>query len=99
MKRKELNQVVLSGIVSKKDAMRYTPSGVPLLQVRLDHDLQKNDVIQAITLSLILRAFGVVASELNLIEVGTEIAVNGYLAPKQKNSYSLVLCVNQFKLM
>lgn len=94
-----MNQVVLTGIISKKDDIRYTPSGVSLLQIQLDHELQHNDTSQAMKFSIMLRVFGTMANELNLIGMGTKIAVNGYLAPKYKNSYSLVLYVNQFKLM
>jgi len=91
------NRVVLSGRISEKEALRYTPAGVPALNFTISHASEQVEAgnrreVQCEVASLALDQAALLASRLN---VGDDVLVEGFLARRSRNSTQLVLHVNK----
>lgn len=92
-----MNQLVLSAVVIEAKPIRYTPAGLPALEMVLHHE---SDVLQAghqrrIELSITAIAFGDIALLLADVVLGTSLLIKGFLAPARKGSSRMVLHIQQ----
>lgn len=88
-----MNQVILSASVLEAKPIRYTPAGLPALEMILEH---QSDVLQAghqrrIELTVAAIALGDIALLLADVALGTPLQIKGFLAPSRKGSSRLVL--------
>ncbi len=88
-----MNQVYLQARVVELQSIRHTPAGLPVLDLMLAHSAE---VIEAahrrrVEFTIMARALGPQATQLQAIAIGTELRVEGFLAPTRKNSTKLVL--------
>ena len=95
-----MNQVYLQARVVEIQAIRHTPAGLPVLDLVLEHSA---DVIEAahqrrVEFTIIARALGPQATQLQAIALGTELRVEGFLAPTRKSSTKLVLHIQAASL-
>lgn len=95
-----MNQVYLQARVIDIQNIRHTPAGLPVLDLVLEHSA---DVIEAahqrrVEFTIIARALGPQATQLQAIALGTELRVEGFLAPTRKNSTKLVLHIQAASL-
>lgn len=92
-----MNQVVISAIVLEAKPIRYTPAGVPALEMVLQHesDVQQAGHQRRIELTITAMALGDIALLLADITLGTSLLINGFLAPSRKGSSRLVLHIQQ----
>lgn len=77
--------------------MRYTPAGVPIVEIVLKHSSIQMDgkKPRAVELELEALGFGDIAQHLNEIPEGEAIHLKGFLAPRSKQSFKLVLHINE----
>lgn len=92
-----MNEVVLSAVVLEAKPVRYTPAGLPALELVLQHE---SDVLQAghqrrIELTIAAIALGDTALLLADVALGTPLTIKGFLAPLRKGSSKLVLHIQQ----
>lgn len=92
-----MNQVALSATVLDIKPLRYTPAGLPALEMVLEHD---SDVQQAghqrrIQLNVSALALGDIALLLADITLGTPMLIKGFLAPSRKGSSKLIVHIQQ----
>jgi len=92
-----VNQVALSGIVLEAKPLRYTPAGLPVLELVLQHT---SEVMQAgharhIEMAVNATAMGDTALLLADITLGSPLHITGFLAPSRKGSSRLVLHIQQ----
>ena len=89
----------LTATVVTRDTLRYTPAGVPLLNLTLQHESTLVEaklprVVQATVDAVVL---GEVAREMDRLMVGQVITVTGFLANRSQRSTRVVLHVNEFE--
>jgi primosomal replication protein N len=92
-----MNQVQLSGVLVERDAMRYTPAGLPALGFTVQHSSQVHDVHAQRTVDVTVKsmAFGAVAERLAAQPLGSSWKFSGFLA-NGRQSKSLVFQVQEF---
>jgi len=92
-----MNQVVLTGILVERDAMRYTPAGLPALGFRLEHSSVVHDVHaqRKVEVSVKSLAFGAVAERLAVQPLGSSWRFSGFLV-NGRQAKSLVFQVQEF---
>jgi primosomal replication protein N len=77
-----MNRVVLSGVLVERQALRYTPAGLPALNVSLKHESTLSDDGHPRKVSLEMRAvaLGAVTQRLGVMALGTQGLFGGFLA-------------------
>ena len=77
-----VNQLELTASVAEIEALRYTPSGVPALNVQLEHDSEVLEAGQARQAKVSIKsvAFGTVAERLARQAIGSSWYFKGFLA-------------------
>jgi primosomal replication protein N len=80
------NAVTLSGDITAIEALRHTPGGLPLVNVRLLHrSMQIEAGIERQTECEVgAVAIGEIASAVALFKTGDRVTVNGFLAAKRR---------------
>jgi primosomal replication protein N len=76
-----INEVILTVSISERKALRYTPAGLPALDLGLHHE---SNVVEAkqprkVVADLKAVAIGTVAEQLNRTDIGAVLLVKGFL--------------------
>ncbi|MDM0074147.1 primosomal replication protein N [Variovorax sp. J2P1-59] len=76
------NQLVLTACVAELGALRYTPAGLPAVDLRLEHESTVSDAGQSRQIKAALKAvaFGAVAERLARQALGSLWRFQGFLA-------------------
>jgi len=92
-----VNQVVLTAIAQEIDALRYTPAGLPVVQMRLEHvsDQVEAGKTRRVQCRIAAVALGDLALFLADTPLGTTLRIQGFLAAARKGSDRLVLHIQQ----
>jgi primosomal replication protein N len=77
-----MNRLVLSGKLAERGALRYTPAGLPALDLSLEHESETSHEGQARKVSLQVRAvvIGSMVGPLSTLPLGSEARFAGFLA-------------------
>lgn len=98
---------LVAGII-ERDAVRFTPAGIPVVTALLQHRSQQTEAEtkRLVELEIPAMAIGKIAGELDKLETGQIQCFTGFLAKKSRNSKSLVFHItdiasitNQNKLL
>jgi primosomal replication protein N len=91
-----MNRVVLSARVAERKAIRYTPAGLPALDLLLEHESTVTEAGHPRKVRIELKAvvIGELAHELAAVELGSTHEVAGFLAA-QRNGRGVVLHVTE----
>jgi primosomal replication protein N len=91
-----MNRLVLQAAVLERKALRYTPAGLPALDLRLSHESQVEEAGSNRQVSMEVAAVGIgdVVRDLQALALGTPAVFVGFLA-KQRNGRGIVFHVNQ----
>jgi len=93
-----VNHTVLTACIAELSALRYTPAGLPALDLWLEHSSQQTEADQPRQVGLRLRALalGVQAERLGRQAIGSQWRFQGFLAtPRQGRS--VVLHIQEFQ--
>jgi primosomal replication protein N len=92
-----MNRVQLSARIVQRDAMRYTPAGLPVIDLRLAHDSQRQQLGQTrkISMELHATALGDLAGTLMHTTVGSAGDFEGFLI-KQRNGRGVMLQIESY---
>jgi len=90
-----VNRISFSGQVLECEPLRYTPAGLPVLEMVLEH---ASEVVEAglprrVELTLAAVALGDQARMLAGTQLGTTLQIEGFLAPTRKGSRRIKLHV------
>jgi primosomal replication protein N len=87
-----LNRVVLSAVLVEKKAMRYTPAGLPALNVSLKHEstLSEDGQVRKVSMELRAVAIGGITQRLGKMVLGSQAHFAGFLA-SARNGRGLLL--------
>ncbi len=91
-----MNRLVLSAQLVQRGAMRYTPAGLPALDLSLKHESQVMQDGQPRKVSMEIKARGVgeIVQRLALLEMGSEHGFAGFLG-SQRNGRGIVFHVTE----
>ena len=86
------NHVALTACIAEAQPLRYTPAGLPVLDLRLEHGSRQMDAGQARDVKLAIKAmaFGTLAERLARQNLGSCFRFQGFLA-MSRNGKSVVL--------
>ncbi len=95
------NHVVIEGILTETSVLRYTPAGVPFMEMRIQHFSRQPEAgsERDVSVTLLVIALGEPALVAATIKTGQSIAVKGFLSQRSLKSEFPVLHVNQIKLL
>ena len=93
-----MNQVRLSASIAELSAPRYTPAGLPALDLRLEHESTAEEAGQDRQVKAALKAvaIGAIAERLGRQAVGSSWCFTGFLA-SPRNAKSVVLHIQDFQ--
>jgi primosomal replication protein N len=93
-----VNHARLLAVIAERAAMRYTPAGLPALDLILEHSSEQNEVDNRRKVQLRIRALalGEVAERLNGKEMGSSWLFGGFLATPRQGK-SVVLHIQDFQ--
>jgi primosomal replication protein N len=93
-----VNQLVLSACIVEASAMRYTPAGLPAIDMRLEHgsDVQEAGQARQVKSNLKAVAIGSVAERLVQQPLGLEFKFTGFIS-SPRNSKQIVFHIQDFQ--
>jgi primosomal replication protein N len=95
-----LNHFTLTAILVSKDAIRFTPAGIPVMHCQLEHSGQANEVgvARKIWMNVEAITIGPIQKDLERMDLGTEAVFEGFLAPKTLRNQRLVFHITHIQL-
>lgn len=93
-----VNQLVLTACIAELDALRYTPAGLPALNIRLEHesDVQEAGQTRQVKATIKAVAFGAMAERLGKQALGSTWKFIGFLATP-RNGKHVVFHIQEFQ--
>ena len=93
-----MNHVVLTACIVEASALRYTPAGIPALDLRLEHESQVEEAGQPrqVKASVKAIALGALAERLVQQPLGSNWQFNGFLATP-RNGKHVILHIQNFQ--
>ena len=94
-----VNQLRLTAAIAERDALRYTPAGIPIVTARLQHSSEQAEagIPRQLEFEIAAIAAGEISGRFNQAEMGAMFRFTGFLARKSRNSKSLVFHVTDFE--
>jgi primosomal replication protein N len=85
------NLLVLSACIAEVEPLRYTPAGIPALNLRLDHESEIAELGQArqVKASIKAVAFGALAERLVKQAIGSDWKFSGFVANSRQGKYTV----------
>lgn len=93
----EFNQLTLTAGVAEMEVLRYTPSGVPALNCKLEHASEVTEAGQVRQVKALVKSvsFGSVAERLAHQDIGSNWTFKGFLATP-RGTKQLVFHIQEF---
>jgi primosomal replication protein N len=93
-----VNQLVLSACIAQASALRYTPAGLPALDLSLEHESEVTEAGQVRQVKAAIKAvaFGSVAETLGKQALGSSWKFTGFLATPRNGKHP-VLHIQSFE--
>ena len=91
------NLCVLTASIAELEALRYTPAGIPALNLKLEHESEVQEAGQARQVKVAMKsvAFAAVAERLLKQVLGSKWRFKGFLA-SQRNGKGVVFHIQEF---
>jgi primosomal replication protein N len=96
-----VNQLQLVACIAERDAMRYTPAGIPIVAARLQHASEQVEagIPRQVEFEIAALAAGEISGRFDRAELGEMFLFTGFLARKNRNSKSLVFHITDFEAL
>jgi primosomal replication protein N len=96
-----VNRVQLQATLQGREALRFSPAGIPLMNAVLGHASEQQEAGTRRRVELEIPAIfaGALAESAGKLEPGCALRVTGFLAPRRRQSKVLVLHVTEFDLI
>lgn len=90
-----MNRFQLAASIVERDALRYTPAGIPIVTAKLLHQSKQTEagIERQVEFEMTAVASGEIAGKFNLAEMGVTQLLTGFMARKSRKSKSLVFHV------
>lgn len=91
-----MNRLVLQAQLLERGATRYTPAGVPALDLSLKHESQvtQDGAPRRVSFEIRARAIGRITEQLERLEIGSSCGFAGFLGA-QRNGRGIVFHVTE----
>ncbi len=91
-----MNRLVLSALLVQRGALRYTPAGLPALDMGLKHESQvtQDGQPRKVSMEIKARAVGEIVQRLSGLEMGSEHGFAGFLG-SQRNGRGVIFHVTE----
>jgi len=93
-----VNRLCMTAVLAQVAAPRYTPAGIPVIDVLFEHESEQEEAGQVRKVSLQLKgvAFGVVSESLSRQPLGAPLEAQGFLT-NTRNGKGVVFHIQDFK--
>jgi primosomal replication protein N len=93
-----VNHVVLTAGIVEAKALRYTPAGLPALDLRLEHESSVEEAGQSRQVKAVIKAvaLGSLAERLGVQPIGKVLRFSGFLATPRNGKF-VVLHIQEFQ--
>ena len=94
-----MNRLQLTATVIEREALRYTPAGVPIASCTLQHhgEVVEAGIVRQVELTMPALAAGVASGKLESCELGAQALFTGFLAKKSRNARTLVFHITELQ--
>lgn len=92
-----VNQLALTACIAEAKALRYTPAGIPALDLRLEHESVVQEAGQSRQVKAAIKAvaLGTVAERIGTQPIGSLLRFQGFLATPRNGKY-VVFHIQEF---
>lgn len=86
------NRVVLTAVIVKKEALRFTPGGLQAIVVMLEHESEQVEAnfARQVRAQLKAVAFGSIAEQISEVGLNILLTFSGFLASRKNASYPIL---------
>lgn len=93
-----MNKVILQGTLIEKQPLRYTPAGFPVFEGMIHHRTQvvESERERIIEYDVPLIAIGKIALKSDELSLGSELMIQGFLAPRSIKSQRLIVHITDY---
>ena len=94
------NRLVIGGQLVELDDLRYTPAGVPRIEMTIRHASTRDEagVPRKVQCEVPALALGEVAGQAASLKVGQQVRAEGFLVQRSMRSTQLVMHIDKIKL-
>jgi primosomal replication protein N len=95
------NRTELTGTVTAIDAVRYTPAGIPIVELKITHQSSQLEAgrNRQVAVEMMALAAGDLARRVAQSPLGAQVRLSGFLAHKGKSRVQVVLHINDFEFI
>ncbi|MGI4814040.1 MAG: primosomal replication protein N [Janthinobacterium lividum] len=92
-----VNRLQLEASIAERDAIRYTPAGVPIVSLVLHHrgEVSEAGVVRIVEMTLPAVAAGLSSGAVERLAFGQLARFIGFMAPKSRNARTLVFHITE----
>ncbi len=93
------NRVLIAGRLLELKSLRYTPAGVPVTEIRIEHSSRQTEanVEREVNCELAAVALGDTAKMIQGAKLGDAIRAEGFLANRGKSTKNIVLHITNIE--
>jgi len=93
-----VNELLLVASIAERDALRYTPAGIPVVSGILQHGSQQVEagIARQVEFEITALAAGDISKRFADAELGAVYEFRGFMARKNRNSKALVFHIIDF---
>ena len=97
--QRPVNRLQLTARIVEREAVRYTPAGVPIASCTLQHrtEVVEAGVVRQIELTIPAVAAGEASGRLASGDLGGDMLFTGFLAKKSRNAKTLVFHITEMQ--
>lgn len=94
-----MNCFTLVARVIERDVLRYTPSGIPIVSVKLVHNSNQIEAgaNRVVEFEMMALGIGEISKQLNYIDFNAPFQFSGFLARKSRHSKALVFHIDHIE--
>ena len=94
-----MNQFRLIASIAERDALRYTPAGIPIIAARLLHSSTQSEagIARLVEFEITAQAAGRITEQFSQADLGGTYQFSGFMARKNRNSRTLVFHITGFE--
>lgn len=92
------NRLELDAVLCARDALRYTPAGIPVLTASVRHRSRQMEAGHGREVEFEFQAIfaGVAAERADRLPLGRALHLSGFIAPRRRGAKIVALHVNEF---
>ncbi len=94
------NTIQLSAVLLEKNALRFTPAGIAVLEGKFRHESEVYEAgaMRKLEFDFFAVAFADVAIQLDKVQIPSKVNLSGFLAPRSMKTTKLVVHITEFEI-